>query len=415
LDRAFWLLWGASALCFISVGAYAPVLPVYVRTDLGGGPAVIGLITGITATVAIVLRPGAGAFADRRGRRRASVVGGVVLALGPLALIAPGLVVIALIARLVVGLGEALLNVATTAWAFDRAPHARRARVVGMFSTSIWIGFGVGPQVAELLYDAWGFDAVWAWCAATALAGGLCAQAVPGPDRAARAPSDGPLHTTGGRLAAALTGPRAAVVPGCIVALGLLGEGALQAFGVEHLTARGVPSGGGVGGAASVFTVLAVAALAARIPAGDLVDRRGSHVPAIGALALMAAGWTLMSLASTFAVAAVAAALVGAGVSVLFPAMSLLVTDRAHPSVRGAALGGYIAFMDVGIGAGAVGGGLIVHATSTQAVFAVGAAGALAGAALVALDRVRRPPGRATAPGSRSAPSPRAPAASPTG
>jgi predicted MFS family arabinose efflux permease len=102
---------------------------------------------------------------------------------------------------------------------------------------------------------------------------------------------------------------------------------------------------------------------------------------------LVAAGWTLMSVASSFAAAAAAAALVGLGISVLFPALSLIVTDRVQPSARGAALGGYIAFMDVGLGAGAVGGGLIVHAASTQALFTVGAGGAVLGAALVAVDR----------------------------
>jgi MFS family permease len=388
LDRPFWLLWASSALCFLSVGAYAPVLPVYVRSELGGGPTEIGLVTGATAAIAILLRPGAGAFGDRRGRRLASVIGGVVLAAGPLALVAPGLLGIALLARLLIGLGEALLNVATTAWAFDRAPHARRARVMGMFSTSIWIGFGVGPQVAELLRGAWGFDAVWVWCAVTALAAALCARAAPTPARHAAAAHDPAApRTTRRRLAVALEGPRAAAIPGAVVALALLGEGALQAFGVEHLVARGVPEGGGVGGAASVFTVFAVAALLGRVPAGDLVDRRGTHGPAIGALMLVAAGWTLMSVASSFAAAAAAAALVGLGISVLFPALSLIVTDRVHPSARGAALGGYIAFMDVGLGAGAVGGGLIVHAASTQALFTVGAGGAVLGAALVAVDR----------------------------
>src|SRR5215218_3521879 len=383
LDRPFWLLWGSSALCFLSVGAYAPVLPIYVRTELGGGPAEIGLVTGATAAIAILLRPGAGAFGDRRGRRRASVIGGVVLAAAPLVLIAPGLLGLALVARLFVGLGEALLNVATTAWTFDRAPFTRRARVMGMFSTSIWIGFGVGPQVAEAVREAWGFDAVWVWCAATALAAGLLARLVPAPERHAAAHDPSAPRTRRQRLDAALEGPRAAVVPGAVVALALLGEGALQALVVEHLVARGVAPGGGVGGAASIFTVFALAALLARVPAGELVDRCGSHGPAVGALAAVTAGWTLMAVASSFGAAAAASALVGFGISVLFPALSLLVTDRAHPSVRGAALGGYIAFMDVGLGVGAVGGGLVVHATSTQALFAIGAAGAALGAILV--------------------------------
>ena len=120
-----------------------------------------------------------------------------------------------------------------------------------------------------------------------------------------------------------------------------------------------------------------------------------------------------MSMASSFGAAAAAAALVGVGISVLFPALSLVVTDRVPARSRGAALGGYIAFMDVGLGLGAVGGGLLVHATSTQALFVVGAAGSLLGAALTLFD-ARRPRGPATAPSSRSAPPRPSPAASPT-
>src|SRR5215208_382588 len=161
-------------------------------------------------------------------------------------------------------LGHALLNVATTAWAFDRAPFVRRARVMGMFSTSIWIGFGVGPQVAEALREAWGFDAVWVWCAATALAAGLIARLMPPQERHASAHDPSLPRSGRERIAAALEGPRAAAVPG------------------------------------------AIAALVARVPAGDLVDRCGSHGPAIGALLLVAAGWVLMSAASSFGAAAAA-------------------------------------------------------------------------------------------------------------
>jgi MFS family permease len=404
LDRPFWLLWASSALCFISVGAYAPVLPLYVREELGGGPAQIGLVTGATAAIAILLRPAAGAFGDRRGRRRASVIGGLLLAAAPLVLLAPGMLGVALVARVLTGLGEALLNVATTAWAFDRAPQARRARVMGMFSTSIWIGFGVGPQVAVLLHDAWGFDAVWLWCGATALAAGLLARLIPQAEIHGRAHDPAVPRRVGQRIALALEGPRAAVLPGMVVALALLGEGALQAFGVQHLVDRGVEPGGGIGGAASVFSVFALAALVARVPAGELIDRRGTHGPAIGGLGLVALGWSLVAAASSFGAAAAGTALVGVGISVIFPALSLMVTDRAHPGVRGAALGGYIAFMDVGIGVGAVGGGLIVDAASTQALFVIGAVGAVAGALLVAGDHLaRRPAGRPVDVGSNVA------------
>jgi MFS family permease len=168
-----------------------------------------------------------------------------------------------------------------------------------------------------------------------------------------------------------------------VIALALYGEGIMGAFGVIHLVDRGVPEGAQLGGAASIFTVFAAVTFAARIGAVVLVDRVGPFRCALLANALVGGGWALFALAQGFAAAAAGAALVGAGYALLYPALGLLVTARVVAEDRGAGLGTFMAFMDMGFGAGAVAGGLIVAVATTALTFWSAAVAAVLGVALL--------------------------------
>lgn len=241
LDRGFWLLFCSSALCFLSIGAYAPVLPRFVQDALGGGGLEVGLVTGITAVVAIVLRPSAGALGDRRGRRFAALLGALVMGGGAALLLGPEALPLVLLARLAIGLGEALLSIASMAWVIDRAPTAHRGRALGAFGMSIWLGLGLGPLAAEALRVHHGFTAVWIFCTATALASGLLLVFLP-EARDVPVAQRPQLHAH--RLRGLLPQiPTAALRPGAVIALALYGEGIMGAFGVIHLVDRGVPEG----------------------------------------------------------------------------------------------------------------------------------------------------------------------------
>lgn len=381
LDRGFWLLFCSSALCFLSIGAYAPVLPRFVQDALGGGGLEVGLVTGITAVVAIVLRPSAGALGDRRGRRFAALLGALVMGGGAALLLGPEALPLVLLARLAIGLGEALLSIASMAWVIDRAPTAHRGRALGAFGMSIWLGLGLGPLAAEALRVHHGFTAVWIFCTATALASGLLLVFLP-EARDVPVAQRPQLHAH--RLRGLLPQiPTAALRPGAVIALALYGEGIMGAFGVIHLVDRGVPEGAQLGGAASIFTVFAAVTFTARIGAVVLVDRVGPFRCALLANALVGGGWALFALAQGFAAAAAGAALVGAGYALLYPALGLLVTARVVAEDRGAGLGTFMAFMDMGFGAGAVAGGAIVAAASTALTFWSAAIAATLGVALL--------------------------------
>ncbi|HST41399.1 MAG TPA: MFS transporter, partial [Conexibacter sp.] len=381
LDGVFWLLFGSSALSFLSIGATTPVLPLFVHDELGGNALEVGIVTGITALVAIVLRPSAGAFGDRRGRRVAALLGSLVMGAGAALLLAPELLPLVIVARLAVGLGEALLSIASMAWVIDRAPPEHRGRALGAFGMSIWLGLGLGPLIGESLRVDHGYSAVWIFCTAAGLAAGALLIFAPAPRRAAAPPSEALGEAGWRRLLPQI--PRAALRPGAVIALALYGEGIMGAFGVIHLVDRGVPEGAQLGGAASIFTVFAAVTFAARLGAVWLVDRVGPYLCALLATAFVGAGWVLFALADGFPAAAGGAALVGCGYALLYPALGLLVTTRVAAADRGVGLGTFMAFMDMGFGAGAVIGGALVGLSSTGLTFWSAAAAALIGAVLL--------------------------------
>ena len=371
LGRALWLLVAASTLCFLPFGAYAATVPRWLDSDLGAGPALIGFLMASLSVAAVLSRPLAGRFSDLRGRRLAAVIGAVLSALGALLLLFPPVTGVVALARATVGIGEALVTTACMAWIVDAIPAARRGWAMSWFGMSVWFGMSLGPQAGELARDLGGFDLVWALAAiSTLLAAGLLA-AVP----------DSSIDVAGERSAFRV--PKAVLVPGVAMGLAVFGEGVLIAFGVQHLVQRGVQDGAGIGGAASVYSVLAAGALVSRPFIASLPDKLGGRMCGMLGTVLVGVGLAGLAVASSFGAAAIAAVSMGCGLALLYPSLSLLVAADVRPDQRGVAMGAFTAFVDVGIGVGAIVGGLVVAAVSTAAAFWAGSAAALLGCLLL--------------------------------
>lgn len=360
--RTLWVLVASAALCFLSVGCYAAVLPKYLIDEGGLATAEVGVAMGATAAFALILRPLAGSFSDRRGRRLSAVVGGVVLAAGPLLLLGPSGLLIALGARALMGAGDALLSTATMAWVVDAAPPERRGRAMATYGMAIWLGFALGPQWGVFVRDEWGYDAVWLVAALMAVLSGLVCRLLPAP---ATRPATGDERVR-------IRIPRGAVLPGVAMVLACYGNGIFEAFGIVHLVDQGLPDDAGIGGAASVFTVVAVTTFLGRFAGGWLCDTVGPRPVAIVAVVVVGCAYALMALASSFATAAAAAALLGVGLALIYPSLGLIATRRVAPEDRGAGVGVFTAFMDLAFGVGAVGGGLVVAGTSTEVALGSG-------------------------------------------
>ncbi len=78
---------------------------------------------------------------------------------------------------------------------------------------------------------------------------------------------------------------------------------------------------------------------------------------------------------------------IGVGFSLSFPSLALLVVEEVDERTRGATMGAFTAFFDIGVGIGGPLAGAVSAVAGYPAAFAVGAACAVAGGVVA----VRRP------------------------
>lgn len=346
-------IFGGLFCSYLALGAVIPVLPTYVRDMFQAGNFAVGLAVTATALTAVVTRPIAGGFADRRGYRFMMQFGALVVACGGmlyvLPLDLPGLVVV----RLLIGIGEGAVFTAGAAWTVALAPEARRGQLIGLYGVSMWGGITLGTLIGALLAD-YDYLGVWAFAGFIPLVGLMLISAVPDLPR--------PVASTRQHLLL-----RPALLPGLSLAFASAGYAGLAAFVVLHLRAQGIEHG-----------VIALAAYTAtyagaRLFIGHLPDRLGPRRVALWAGLGEAIGLLIIAVAPTLWVAVLGGMIMGTGFSLLYPSLALLVVNLSAKGQQGAALGTYTSFWDLGLGIWGPATGVIATALGYPTVFVVGA------------------------------------------
>jgi MFS family permease len=135
-----------------------------------------------------------------------------------------------------------------------------------------------------------------------------------------------------------------------------------------------------------------------QVPTGLLADRIGRKWPITGGTFLIAAGIVVVVASGVHALWFAGAAVMGAGMALVYPNLITAVGDTAHPSWRGGALGVYRLWRDGGYAIGPLVFGLIALAGGITAAFWTAAAllGASALILLLLLDETD--PRRRTTP-----------------
>ncbi|HEV7655330.1 MAG TPA: MFS transporter [Mycobacteriales bacterium] len=369
--RPFLPLFGTIFFCLLSVGASLATLPFYVTDKLGGGNLAVGFVVATIAVAAIVARPIAGRLADSRGYKPIFMAGAVTCSLAGVLYFASLHVAVLVPVRLVHGIGEAAVYTAGAAWLVSICPPARRGRVVGLYGTAMWLGITLGALFGELLRDGIGYGAVWSFCIVMPLIGLGIAAATPPPSQ------------VGGAAKPVLV-PRGAVVPGIALSLASLGYGALAAFVALHLSHKGIAGG------IAAFNAYGIAYVGVRLVLGNWPDRFGPRRVAFWSGLVEAVGLLLVAMAPNLAVAVVGGFVMGSGLSLLFPALALIVINQTAPSQQGGAIGTFTSFWDLGVALGGPLGGIIVGISDYPQIFYVMLVAAIASAALGALP-IRSP------------------------
>jgi MFS family permease len=372
MTRPFAVVIVAGTLYFLSVGVVAPVLPVFVSSDLHGGNLAVGLVVGAFAIAAVVARPTAGRLCTRFGARSLIASGAAVAAVS---IAAYGLCdnhVELFALRLATGVGEGFFFTGATTLVADLAPANRRGAALSLFSVTVFLGAGVGPLLGVPFADSvgapWTFVVAGCIGAASAVA---CLFTVDVSPR--RAVDDERLALVN----------RKAVGPGLAMALNCMGAAGFFAY--IPLYAKDVDAS-----VQTVFVIYAVIILGIRIGAAGLPDRLGPAVCGVYASVLDAAGLLVVAAFGSSAGLYVGAALFAVGTALLYPALMALTLSRGAAAERSSLVGTFTASFDVGQGLGGLVLGGVAAGLGLRESFAAGGVFALLGLLAVRRRPVQR-------------------------
>ena len=355
---------GATFAYFLAVGALMPVLPLFVEGPLGGGDTAVGIVVGAFALTALLIRPWAGRWGDRRGRRILIVSGATVAAVSMAAFVFVDTVAAATLLRLLTGVGEALFFVGATAAVIDLSPEGRQGEGMSYFSLGIWAAVATGPILGELFLSGARFDRVWVVTAGLAILAAILGLTLP-ETRSAPSRTGGPLFD------------RNAIRPGLILLASVWGLAGFTAFVPLHALEIGMS------GSATVFLLYGVIMVTIRGLGAKIPDKLGPRRATSAALLASATGLFIMALLSNTVGLFLGVSVFAVGQALAFPAIMLMAVRRAPADRRGAAVGTVSASLDLAFGFGGLSLGLVADSYGYPAVFVAAAVVALTGLLLV--------------------------------
>ncbi|MGW7683170.1 MFS transporter [Kribbella sp. NPDC054772] len=383
-------LWVAVLCGYLAFGAALQALPSYVPSRYGGGALASGTAVGIAFLATALGRPFAGRLADAGRSRPVVLTGGVLAALGGLGqLLAPDLAVL-LVARLVMGAGEAALFSAALPWVLAGTRMAHRGRLAGWFGLSMWGGLAGGPVLATIVGSAGsagggggaggaGGDVVW-WAVVV-----LSLVSVVLVLTTRRDPGRSEPLTRIRSIRDLI--PVGVPLPGAIIGLAAYCYGTVAALLVLRLRADAI----GVDNIA--LAVFALAFLIVRFAGSPLVDRYGGRVVAATTVTIEIVALLGLAKVDGPAGALVFTALAGVGMALIYPACVSMTLDRVRGLRPGVSMGVMTSFWDFGVMVAGPLGGLTADRAGYPAAF-----GLAAGAGVACVAVLLRMPRRAVSP-----------------
>ncbi len=366
LPRTVWVLGFVSLFMDVSSEIIHSLLPVFLVSVLGASAVTVGVIEGVAAATAMIVKLFSGALSDALGRRKPLALAGYALGMlsKPLFAIAgsPGMV---LAARFTDRIGKGIRGAPRDALVADVTPPAMRGAAYGLRQSLDTVGAVVGPLLAVGLMWVWANDFRAVFLVATLpglVAVGLLWVGVHEDPPASRGRGRFPLHREQLRLLSRSYWK--VVVVGVIFTLARFSE----AFLILHAQERGLP----LVAIPLVLVVLNLVYSASSYPFGKLSDRVGRLRLLVAGMAVLIAADVVLALAGSWAAVLVGVALWGLHLGMTQGLLSALVADTAPDHLRGTAFGVFNLCCGVATLAASVIAGLCWEGVGPELTFALG-------------------------------------------
>ena len=142
----------------LGIGIIIPLLPVYAES-LGALGLWIGVIFSGFSISRSIFMPIVGRWSDKRGRKIFIAIGLLIYAIISLGYILSDSMAELVMVRSIQGLSAVMIISIAFAYIGEISPKDREGGYMGIFSISLFAGFGLGPMLGGVLKDWFGLTA----------------------------------------------------------------------------------------------------------------------------------------------------------------------------------------------------------------------------------------------------------------
>lgn len=364
-SRTFFALGLANFLILSSFSTFF-LFPLFVLKH-GGNDVDIGLIMGSFALASVVCRPWISEMIDRLGRKKSYTLGCLTMSVLPMTYLCfsgslTDFYLPLLSVRIIHGMGFAICLTAAFTYVADLVPPGRLNEGLGIFGISGIVGSAVGPFVAELVIDGFGFDTLF-------LAAGLMACLA----LLVQLPlSETLVHESshGSPSFFDLFRSRKISLVAVFAVLFGIGLAASNGFVSPYASEQQLRF------ISLYYLIYSTAAVVTRLLGARLADRLGEERVLPYAMIMTGLGLSVLVIPGGSIVLAVAGALGGCGHGFLYPGLSALVLRNEPAAIRGKITGAFTGSVDAGAFIGSIMLGFIGQWAGLRTLFLV-AGGAL--------------------------------------
>ncbi|MDY6827200.1 MAG: MFS transporter [Bacillota bacterium] len=333
-----------NAFCTQMVNA---TLPVYVLS-IGGNKAEAGLIVGLLAITALLLRPFFGWATDKWKQPPLVVFGSACFGLASI-IYSLGISIWTLVlGRVIHGLGLSSYSTASNAFIISIAPIRRRSEAIGLFASANSLGFIFGPALGFYIISFFGFNQLFNVATSFAVIALIVSLLVRDKKKTPNNRSQDRAFFT--NIVSIDAFPMAWIA----IWLGLA-MASVNTFIAIYAMSIGINNPG------LYFTVQALALLFSRVFLGRLADKWSrSKAIILGVIAISLAMITLLLVQNLIGLLA-CASVFGLGTGIARPASMALLADRVPPEKQGRGLATYFIGYDGGHFLGSVAFGIVAQ------------------------------------------------------
>ncbi len=327
-------------------------LPIYLAR-LGSKEAEIGVLIGIFSVSSLVIRPFVGLALHKISERNFMIAGALLFAFSSLAYLLASPFWPFLVVRVLQGIGCAFFFTASVTFIANITPEAHRGQSLSYFYLSFNVSFALAPSFGMFLINHFSFTILFLVCTGLSLCSLMITTKL--GKRNIKPLEDSSIQDKS-------FFSREALPPSTMIFLANNLWGALTAFFPLYALNQGM-SNPGLFFAAYAIMIILCRGLGGKIL--DLYSREGVILPCLAANII---AMIILAFSRTVPMFILVAVIWGIGNAFLIPVLVAYTLDRAGSS-RGPAMGTFSAFMELGVGLGAVITGIIIRLTTYPIMF----------------------------------------------